>query len=96
MEIISIGHVDMEKEIFDPYRWVSSAIVLLDVDGLEPIGELMFHYPVCKADRVSGTSEPSSLASDVGRDPCVSLVPSSVVPVHPGIIAVEPGWRTPS
>ena len=89
MEIISIGHVCMEKEVFDPYCWIGGAIVRFYINGLKPCGELMFHYPVWVVDRVDHTSEPRSISSDIRGEPWVGLVSAMVVPVYLGIVAVK-------
>ena len=44
MYIITAGHVNVEKEILYPYRWVCSLIVGLDIHGFKPFWEFMFHY----------------------------------------------------
>ena len=92
MEVISIGHVYMEKKVFNPYGWVRGAIVRFYVDGFKPIWELVFHYPICKTDRVGWSSEPSGVVSSFGRESCVILISGAAVPIQPGIIAVVPSW----
>ena len=42
MEIISIGHVDVEK-ILDPYCRIRGTVVLLNIDRLKILWELMLH-----------------------------------------------------
>ena len=46
---IVAGHVNVEKEIFDPYRGVCCPIIWFDVHGLEPFWEFMLHYFVREA-----------------------------------------------
>ena len=44
MEVVSSGHVNVEKEVSDPYGWVCCPVVLFDIYGFEPFGELMLHH----------------------------------------------------
>ena len=48
MEIITVGHVDMEI-ILDSYRRICCAIIRFDVYGFKTLGDLMIHYFVCEA-----------------------------------------------
>ena len=44
MEIIAAGHVNVEKEIFNPYRRVCCPIIWFDIYGFKPFWEFMLHY----------------------------------------------------
>ena len=50
--------MNVEKEIFDPYRGVFCAIVRFDVDGFKPFWEFMIHYFISEAEGVCGASVP--------------------------------------
>ena len=67
MEIVSVSHVYMEKEVLDPYCSIDGAIVRFYIDGLKPFWKLMSHYPVCKTDRVGWTSESGGIPLVVGE-----------------------------
>ena len=49
MEIIAVGHVNVEKEIFNPYRGVCCPIIWFDAYGFKPFWEFMLHYFVSEA-----------------------------------------------
>ena len=49
MEIITVGHMYMEKEILDPYRGICCSIIRFDIHGFKPFWEFMFHYFICEA-----------------------------------------------
>ena len=49
MKIVTAGHVDVKKIVFDPNRGVCCGFVRFDIHGFKPFGELMIHYFVCEA-----------------------------------------------
>ena len=63
--------MDVEKEIFNPYRGVCCAIVGFDVYEFEPLWEFMIHHFIGEAEGVCGASVPGYVATQSG---CVCLV----------------------
>ena len=49
VKIITAGHVDVKKRVFDPNRGVCCAIVRFNIHGFKPFGDLMIHYFICEA-----------------------------------------------
>ena len=49
VKIVTAGHVDVKKIVFDPNRGVCCAIVRFNIHGFKPFGDLMIHYFICEA-----------------------------------------------
>ena len=49
VEIVTVGHVDVEEIVFDLNRGVCCAIVRFNIHGFKPFGDLMVHYFICEA-----------------------------------------------
>ena len=56
MEVVPTGHMDVEDEIFYPYRGIGCPVVRFNIDGFESFGEFMIHYFISEAKRVCGAS----------------------------------------
>jgi hypothetical protein len=66
MEIVSISHVNVEEEILNPYCWISCAIILFNVDGLEVLGEFVLHNLIGETHGVCRTSWPIRIIAVFG------------------------------
>ena len=49
MEIITAGHMNVEKEVSDPHHRICCPIIRFDVYGFKPFWEFMFHYFISEA-----------------------------------------------
>ena len=56
MKIITAGHMNMEKKIFNPYHRVCCPIIRFDVHGFKPFREFVLHYFISEAEGVCGAS----------------------------------------
>ena len=56
MEIITVGHMNVEKEVFDPHCRICCSIIRFDVYGFKPFWVFMIHYFICEAQGVCGAS----------------------------------------
>ena len=73
VDVISTSHVNVEKEIFDPYGRIGRSIVLLDVHGFKPFRKLVLHYLIDKAHGVCGTPVSGDIVTKLGRHLCSVL-----------------------
>ena len=96
MEIISSGHMNVEKEVFNPHRRVCCPVILLDVYGLKPIEELVLHHFIYKTHWVCGTPEPGHIALEIGCHPDTMLLPGSIVLVTTGLVSIPSYGSVPS
>ena len=91
MEIISSSHMNVEKEIFDPYGRVCCPVILFNVYGFKPFGELVSHHLIRETHWVSGAPDPGYITPETGCHLGLVLFPSSVVSIPPSLISVFPG-----
>jgi hypothetical protein len=88
--------MNVEKKIFDPHGWVSCPIVLFYVHRFKPFGDLMLHYLICKTHWVCGALDPGHVVPEIGCHPGTVLLPSSIVPITPGLVSVPSSGRASS
>ena len=66
MEVVSVGHVDVEEEILDPNCGISGVVILLDVDRFKVFGKLVCHNLIGKTHGVCGASRSDCVTMNFG------------------------------
>ena len=66
VKIVIAGHVNVEKEIFNPDGRIRRSVVLFDVYGFKPFWEFMIHYFISEAEGVCGASMQGYVTTQFG------------------------------
>jgi hypothetical protein len=93
MEVISSGHMNVEKKILDPHGWVCCPIVRFYVDGFKPLGELVLHHLVSETHGVCGAPGSGHVTPEIGCHPGAVLLLSSAILIAPGLVSIPSSGR---
>ena len=96
VEVISPGHMNVEKEVFNPHSRVCCPVILFYVYGFKPFKELMLHNIVYEAQWVGSASDLGYVTPEIGCCLGSVLFLASMVAVKPRLVPVPSSGGVPS